>query len=231
MKSDRYYNGSNYSYYWSNPWHYCYYCGKCHDEDKRHCDHYRDELQEDHKEKPGREVDGEEYYRGEVEYPKKLEGRREWVREIDFGWNEEHDSEEHKEKPHSEHRPHPEKQTHVHEFEGSTKLAEFEEDVHNHRTAGITGEAVKFAGGHVHKIWTRTDFFDHFHYIQQFTGPAIYVDKDVKDVNDDEICEEPHIHFIKGLTTVNDGHAHEYQLTTAIDSPLLPDEELNEEKQ
>ncbi|MGF7050283.1 hypothetical protein J2T13_004808 [Paenibacillus sp. DS2015] len=34
-------------------------------------------------------------------------------------------------------------QRHVHEFEGSTKLAEEGADRHNHRFAGVTGESVK----------------------------------------------------------------------------------------
>ncbi len=32
-----------------------------------------------------------------------------------------------------------EEQTHVHEFEGSTHLAEAGQDRHNHRFAGVTG--------------------------------------------------------------------------------------------
>jgi hypothetical protein len=135
----------------------------------------------------------------------------------------EEESRQEEEKP--KYRQRQEKQTHVHEFEGSTKLAEFEEDVHNHRVAGISGEAIKIPGSHVHKIWTRTDYFDHFHYIQQFSGPAIYVDMEAKDTNS-MMDEEPHVHFATGLTSINDGHNHEWQLATLIDSPLLPETEV-----
>jgi hypothetical protein len=101
----------------------------------------------------------------------------------------------------------PNGQRHVHEFEGSTKLAEFYEDVHNHRVAGISGEAIPVRGSHIHKIWTRTDFFDHFHCICKFTGPAIPVYEDGE--KDCRVCE----------------HRHWFQLATLIESPLLPEED------
>ena len=64
-----------------------------------------------------------------------------------------------------------EEQRHVHEFEESVKLAEEDEDRHNHRTAGVTGEAIWVGGGrHVHRVNTRTDFLDHFHEIHVTTG-------------------------------------------------------------
>lgn len=104
-----------------------------------------------------------------------------------------------------------EKQRHVHEFEGSTKLAEEEEERHNHRFAGVTGEAIPTSNGsHKHKVCTNTDFFDHFHEIEVFTGPAI-------DVGNDK-----HVHFVKGKTSVNDDHFHDFQFATLIESPLLP---------
>lgn len=118
----------------------------------------------------------------------------------------------------------PEEQTHVHEFLGSTKLAEEEEERHNHRFAGISGEAVMIPGGHVHKIMTRTDFFDHFHMICKFTGPAIPVDEDIDDdkhCSKDEIAEH-HVHYLETFTTVNDNHRHLLEFATLIDSPLLP---------
>ena len=56
------------------------------------------------------------------------------------------------------------KQFHDHEFLGSTRLAELgSEDAHNHRFAGVSGPAIPVKGGHVHKVKSRTDFFDHFH--------------------------------------------------------------------
>ena len=38
-----------------------------------------------------------------------------------------------------------EEQSHVHEFLGSTRLAELEEEPHNHRFAGVSCEAICFA--------------------------------------------------------------------------------------
>ncbi len=53
-----------------------------------------------------------------------------------------------------------EEQRHVHEFESSVKFAEEDEDRHNHRTAGVTGEAILVGGGrHVHRVHVNTDFF------------------------------------------------------------------------
>jgi hypothetical protein len=42
-------------------------------------------------------------------------------------------------------------QRHVHEFEGSTKLAEQGSDRHNHRFAGVTGQAIRVGKSHVHE--------------------------------------------------------------------------------
>lgn len=103
-------------------------------------------------------------------------------------------------------------QRHVHEFLGSTKL-ESGLDEHNHRFAGVTGEAIPTFGNHKHKIYTKTDFFGHFHEIKDvFTGPAI------------NVGNGKHVHFVKGETTFDDGHDHDFQFTTLIESPLLPKE-------
>ncbi|OSB06506.1 YmaF family protein, partial [Clostridium botulinum] len=45
-----------------------------------------------------------------------------------------------------------ERQTHVHEFLGSTRLAE----PHNHRFAGVSGQAIRSGNSHVHRITTNT---------------------------------------------------------------------------
>lgn len=102
-----------------------------------------------------------------------------------------------------------ERQKHVHEFLGSTKLAE-EEERHNHRFAGVTGEAIPTNGSHKHKVCSKTDFFHHLHDIDVFTGPAI------------EVGNGKHVHFVRGKTTVNDDHFHDFQFATLIESPLLP---------
>lgn len=101
-------------------------------------------------------------------------------------------------------------QRHVHEFLGSTRLAEVcEEDVHNHRVACISGPAVGRENDHVHKIETRTDFFnDHFHHIEVCSGPPI------------KVCENRHIHFVYAVTSCNDGHRHKLILGTLIENPI-----------
>lgn len=108
---------------------------------------------------------------------------------------------------------HPEetRQTHVHEFEGSTMLAEEGDDRHNHRFAGVSGEAIFTQGGnHRHEVFSNTDFFDnHHHKFEKLTGPAINVGND------------KHVHFVKIRTTVNDGHFHNGQFATLIEDPLL----------
>jgi hypothetical protein len=70
------------------------------------------------------------------------------------------------------------KQTHLHEFEGSTKLAEQGADRHNHRFAGVTGQVIPVGNG-------------------------------------------KHVHFVKGMTTLNDGHVHQFNFATLIQQPLV----------
>ncbi|MGB8954611.1 MAG: YmaF family protein, partial [Tumebacillaceae bacterium] len=98
---------------------------------------------------------------------------------------------------------------HVHEFLGSTKLAEQGEERHNHRFAGVTGEAIPKGDSHVHEISTNTDFFDHHHRVRIETGPAI------------PVGNGKHIHFVRGVTTREDGHVHVFNFGTLIESPLV----------
>lgn len=103
-----------------------------------------------------------------------------------------------------------EKQFHVHEFLGSTRLAEIgSDDVHNHRFAGVTGEAIRKGNSHVHRIKTKTDFFDHYHIIDVCTGPAI------------PVGEGRHVHFVYAVTKCEDGHRHEFIVATLINSPTF----------
>ena len=104
-----------------------------------------------------------------------------------------------------------EQQKHVHEFTGSVKLAEVgSNDVHNHRFAGVTGEAIPFKGNHVHRIVTRTDFFnDHYHVIDIITGPAIPVGNG-----------QSHVHFVYACTRERDGHRHMFRVATLIENPI-----------
>lgn len=104
-------------------------------------------------------------------------------------------------------------QRHVHEFTGSTRLAELEEDPHNHRFAGVSGQAIPVRGSHVHEIISRTDFFDHFHVIRVITGPAI------------PVGNGRHVHFVRAVTSVNDQHRHRLIFATLIESPIFEDED------
>ncbi|GIP36752.1 hypothetical protein J31TS4_00320 [Paenibacillus sp. J31TS4] len=103
------------------------------------------------------------------------------------------------------------RQRHVHEFEGSTKLAEAGPDRHNHRFAGVTGQAIRVGNSHVHEIdLSHTDFLDHFHDLKKIrTGPAI------------PVGNGKHVHFVSGMTTENDEHRHAFQFATLIDRPLV----------
>lgn len=104
-------------------------------------------------------------------------------------------------------------QTHVHEFEGSTHLAEQGEERHNHRFAGVTGEVIPIGKGkHVHEYAANTDFFEnHHHAIKGKTGPNI------------ELQDGKHIHFEDSFTTVNDGHKHEFEFATLIGPSPITD--------
>lgn len=99
--------------------------------------------------------------------------------------------------------------THVHEFLGSTKLAELEEDPHNHRFAGVSDEVIPVGDSHVHDIFTRTDFYeDHFHEICIRTCPAICVG------------DGKHVHFVDGTTTEAEDHVHDFVFATLIQDPI-----------
>lgn len=108
-------------------------------------------------------------------------------------------------------RPEPDSssQTHTHEFQGSTKLAETGEDRHNHRFAGVSSSVIPFGNSHVHGVFVNTDFFkEHLHEIAAVSGPAI------------EVGGGKHIHFAKYITTVDDGHFHEFQFASLIEDPI-----------
>ena len=98
---------------------------------------------------------------------------------------------------------------HDHEFLGSTKLAELEEDPHNHRFAGVSGPAIKVPGGHVHVVQSRTDFYeDHFHVFKATSGLQIPVE------------DGRHVHFVETTTNEVDGHTHDLIFATLIENPI-----------
>lgn len=103
-------------------------------------------------------------------------------------------------------------QTHVHEVEGSVRLAELNVDPHNHRFAGVTGEAIRVPGGHIHKFISRTDFYeDHYHPIKVKTGLQVIVG---------EGEDARHVHFIDDETEVREDHFHEFIVATLIENPI-----------
>ena len=106
-------------------------------------------------------------------------------------------------------------QTHVHEVVGSVRIEATEEDCHNHRFAGVTEEIIRVPGGHIHKFYTKTDFYeDHFHPICVKTGLQIPVG-----CGDDR----RHVHFIDDETEESDEHVHEFIAATLIDNPIGDD--------
>ena len=103
----------------------------------------------------------------------------------------------------------PSTQTHVHEFEGSTQIAEAATDPHNHRFAGVSSEVIPVGNSHAHEIFTSTDFYEnHHHEVGIRTGLAV------------EVGEGRHVHFASGTTTLDDGHAHQFRFATLIQDPI-----------
>lgn len=96
---------------------------------------------------------------------------------------------------------------HVHEFLGSTKLAGV--TLHNHRFAGVSIKKIPVGNTHIHAISTNTDFtVGHFHKIKVLTGPAIPVGRG------------RHVHFVRGKTTFDFAHDHAFVFATLIENPL-----------
>lgn len=100
---------------------------------------------------------------------------------------------------------------HVHEFLGSTRFTEEGEEAHNHRFSGVSGPAIPTGSSHVHRIVTLTDNTDHFHRIEDTTGEAI------------PVGEGRHVHFVRGETSFDDGHRHEFIFATLIENPTGED--------
>jgi hypothetical protein len=104
------------------------------------------------------------------------------------------------------------RQTHVHEFLGSTHFAGPGGLRHNHRFASVTGEAIPIGNGrHIHEYCSNTDFVEnHYHRIKGRTGPDI------------KLPDDKHVHFEESFTTVNAGHKHEFEFITLLGpSPVM----------
>lgn len=98
---------------------------------------------------------------------------------------------------------------HNHEFSAVTAYERDDEGVrHNHSIKGVTGRAIRYGRTHVHKVEEFvTSTRDHFQAICDTTGPAIY------------FSDGKHIHLIKGKTTREDGHQHDYYFVTQVEDP------------
>ena len=95
---------------------------------------------------------------------------------------------------------------------GNVRLAELEDDPHNHHFSGVTDEVIEVCGGHIHKFVTKTDFYEnHYHPICVKTGLQVRVG-----------CgnDTRHVHFIDSQTEVADGHFHEFIDATIIENPI-----------
>jgi len=99
-------------------------------------------------------------------------------------------------------------QRHVHEVQGSVKLAELQEDPHGHRFATVSGQAIPIGSNdHYHEVRFCTDFYEnHFHEFAGKTSGAIQVG-------------DRHVHFLESVTSVNNGHKHAFRLATLIEDP------------
>lgn len=101
-------------------------------------------------------------------------------------------------------------QTHTHEFTASTELELKGNLRHNHRFAGVTGEAIPTGQSHIHRIKVNTTFnLGHFHEVSVKTGPAITVNPDERK------GEKVHIHYVEGETTVNGVVPHDHEVMFA----------------
>ncbi len=98
------------------------------------------------------------------------------------------------------------RQTHTHEFLGSTNFTGPGDLRHNHRFAGVTGEAIHIGRNqHIHEYRSNTDFVEeHYHVIKGKTGPDI------------ELPDGNHIHYEDTLTTFDEGHKHDVEFATLI---------------
>lgn len=100
------------------------------------------------------------------------------------------------------------KQRHVHEVTGITDYKNECGECHNHRFATVSGEAISVGCSHVHEIKFRTDFADeHYHEFCGKSGPAV------------DVGGGKHVHYAKACTQPEDGHKHEFQVASLIESP------------
>lgn len=97
-------------------------------------------------------------------------------------------------------------QAHTHEFFGFTELADECKHRHRHCFSGYTTQLIPKSCNHVHIILIETGSAkNHRHDIGIESESAVYIGKG------------KHIHIIKGVTTLNKDHVHEFIFTTLIE--------------
>lgn len=101
------------------------------------------------------------------------------------------------------------KSRHNHEIIGSTNFSGCGNDAHNHRFAAMTGDAIPFAGSHIHHVTFTTDTSgEHHHEFCGKTDPAIY------------IGSGHHVHLVKAGTSAAEGHQHSFSASVLLEDPL-----------
>lgn len=107
------------------------------------------------------------------------------------------------------------RESHNHEFQSNVDYEKDNEGMeHSHRIAGVTGPSIRYGQSHVHKVAAFIDTStDHYHEISDTTGPALYLNG------------RKHVHLLKGTTSYDDGHTHNYYFTTLIEDPTSVPEE------
>lgn len=99
------------------------------------------------------------------------------------------------------------RETHVHEVQGSVRIAGREP--HNHRFATVSCEPVDLGNGrHAHQVTFRTDSYEgHYH---EFTGRT----------DGGRELGDRHVHCLEGTTTECANHRHCFRVATLIEDPI-----------
>lgn len=98
---------------------------------------------------------------------------------------------------------------HLHEVQGSVRIVSSDCDAHNHRFATVSCEPIELGrGDHAHIVTFRTDSYEgHFHEFSGRTTGAYRVGTG-------------HVHYLEGVTTMQDGHRHSFKVITHIEDPI-----------
>lgn len=108
-----------------------------------------------------------------------------------------------------------ERKSHNHEFQSMTDYEKDNEGMeHTHHIAGVTGPSIRYEQSHIHRVRVYVDTSgDHYHEISDTTGPALYLN------------DKKHVHLIRGTTSYDDGHTHDYYFITLVEDPANVPEE------